>query len=63
LNSPDRSTNFRFQPEALHAIQEAVEASIISLYEDAYLCSTHAKRVTLFDQDINLARRIRGDAF
>lgn len=27
------------------------------------MCTTHAKRVTLFDQDIILARRIRGDAF
>lgn len=63
LNNPDRSGGFRFQPQALDAIQEAVETSIVSLYEDAYLCTIHAKRMTLFDQDVILARRIRGDAF
>jgi histone H3 len=47
----------------LQAIQEAVEASVVNLYEDAYLCTTHAKRMTLFDKDLILAKRIRGDAF
>jgi histone H3/H4 len=63
LNVPDRSRLIRFQPEALNAIQEAVESSIVNLYEDANLCSAHAKRVTIFDKDILLARKIRGDAF
>jgi histone H3/H4 len=60
---PNRERGIRFQPQALAAIQEAVESSIASLYEDANLCCSHAKRVTLFDRDVILARRIRGDAF
>lgn len=51
---------YRFQASALEALQEAAEAFIISLMEDGVLCSTHAKRVTLFPRDIQLARRIRG---
>ncbi|XP_053577970.1 histone H3-like centromeric protein A isoform X2 [Bombina bombina] len=38
----------------------AAEAFLVRLFEDAYLCSIHAKRVTLYVQDIQLARRIRG---
>ncbi|MCB0371199.1 MAG: hypothetical protein KDD45_17725 [Bdellovibrionales bacterium] len=35
----------------------------MSLLEDAYLCTNHARRVTLFPTDIALARRIRGEKF
>ena len=51
----------RIQAEALLALQEATESAITALFEDSYLCTTHAKRVTLFSADIQLARRIRGD--
>ncbi|RWW74466.1 hypothetical protein BHE74_00017588 [Ensete ventricosum] len=37
----------RWTPEALIAIQEAAEAHMIEMFEDAYLCAIHAKRVTL----------------
>jgi len=53
----------RFQPSALLAMQEACEAAVIGLLEDAYLCTHHAKRQTLFPSDIALARRIRGDKY
>jgi histone H3/H4 len=53
----------RFQPSALIALQEACEAAVVSLLEDAYLCTVHAKRVTLMPQDVALARRIRGDKY
>jgi histone H3/H4 len=36
---------------------------VINLLEDAYLCTHHAKRMTLFPADIALARRIRGDKY
>ena len=52
----------RFTPDALRALQEGCEAAVISLFEDAYLCTAHAKRVTLMPSDIKLARRIRGNA-
>ncbi|XP_013922535.1 PREDICTED: histone H3-like centromeric protein A [Thamnophis sirtalis] len=38
----------------------AAEAFLVHLMEDAYLCTLHAKRVTLHPRDIQLARRIRG---
>jgi histone H3/H4 len=56
-------TEFRFQSAALHALQEATEAAIVSLFEDANLCVAHARRVTCMSSDILLARRIRGERF
>ncbi|CAD5179734.1 unnamed protein product [Musa acuminata subsp. malaccensis] len=50
----------RWTPEALIAIQEATETYIQGLFEDAYLCTIHAKRVTLQQKDLQLARRICG---
>ncbi|XP_041759122.2 histone H3-like centromeric protein A isoform X1 [Coregonus clupeaformis] len=50
----------RWQVYALLALQEAAEAFLVLLFSDAYLCTIHAKRVTLFPRDIQLARRIRG---
>ncbi|NXQ73007.1 CENPA protein, partial [Quiscalus mexicanus] len=38
----------------------AAEAFMVRLLEDAYLCSLHAHRVTLFPKDLQLARRLRG---
>jgi histone H3/H4 len=53
-------TEYRWQAEAILALQEAAEAHLVSLFEDANLCTIHAKRVTLMVKDIQLARRIRG---
>lgn len=39
---------------------QAAEAFTVRLLEDAYLCSLHARRVTLFPKDLQLARRLRG---
>uniref|UniRef100_A0A4W2EWR2 Core Histone H2A/H2B/H3 domain-containing protein n=1 Tax=Bos indicus x Bos taurus TaxID=30522 RepID=A0A4W2EWR2_BOBOX len=47
-------------PQALLALQEAAEAFLVHLFEDAYLLSLHAGRVTLFPKDVQLARRIPG---
>lgn len=52
----------RFQSTALLALQEAAEAYIVGLFEDANLCTLHARRVTIFPKDIQLARRIRHEA-
>lgn len=52
--------DFRWQSHALMALQEAAEAYLIHLFEDAQLLAVHAKRVTIMKQDIQLARRIRG---
>lgn len=50
----------RFQSTALQALQEAAEAFLVHLFEDANLLAIHAKRVTIMQKDIQLARRIRG---
>ena len=53
--------DFRFQPSAVLALQEASEAYLVGLFEDANLCAIHARRVTIMIKDIQLARRIRGE--
>ncbi|KAJ7345887.1 hypothetical protein JRQ81_001837 [Phrynocephalus forsythii] len=55
-----RGVDIQWQAMALLALQEAAEAFLVYLMEDAYLCTIHAKRVTLYPRDIQLARRIRG---
>jgi histone H3 len=54
-------TDLRFQATAVLAIQEAAEAYLVGLMEDTNLCAIHAKRVTIFPKDIQLARRVRGE--
>uniref|UniRef100_A0A2K5IWM1 Histone H3-like centromeric protein A n=1 Tax=Colobus angolensis palliatus TaxID=336983 RepID=A0A2K5IWM1_COLAP len=55
-----RGVDFNWQAQALLALQEAAEAFLVHLFEDAYLLTLHAGRVTLFPKDVQLARRIRG---
>lgn len=55
-----RDMEFRWQSQAIQAIQEATEAFLVHLFEDTNLCAIHAKRVTIMQSDIQLARRIRG---
>ena len=50
----------RWQASAMLALQEAAEAHLVGLFEDANLCTIHARRVTIMPKDIQLARRIRG---
>ena len=57
----DYKSDVRFQSTALLALQEASEAYLVGLFEDANLCTIHAKRVTIMPKDIQLARRIRGE--
>ena len=50
----------RFEGNAFLALQEASEAVLIRVMEDANLCAIHAGRVTIMPKDIQLARRIGG---
>ncbi|KAM3073797.1 centromeric DNA-binding histone H3-like protein cse4 [Clarireedia jacksonii] len=50
----------RWQSQAIQALQESAEAFLVHLFEDTNLCAIHAKRVTIMQKDIQLARRIRG---
>lgn len=56
---PDGRKVDRFQLNALLALQEATEAYIIQVLEDANLAAVHAKRVTVMPKDIDLSKRIR----
>ena len=51
----------RFQNSAIGALQEAVEAYLVGLFEDTNLCAIHAKQITIMPKDIQLARCIRGE--
>lgn len=49
----------RWQSQAIMALQEATEAFLVNLFHDANLCAIHARRVTIQQKDIQLARRLR----
>jgi histone H3 len=51
---------YRWQGTAILALQEASEAHLVQLFEDANYCAIHGKRVTIMPKDLQLARRIRG---
>lgn len=51
----------RMSSSALEAIQEATESYVVNVLGDANLCTIHAKRVTLFPKDLQLAMRLRGE--
>ncbi|PSC68518.1 histone H3 [Micractinium conductrix] len=53
----------RWSVQGILALQEAAEAYLVGLMEDAQLCAIHAKRVTMFVKDMQLARRLRGDRY
>ncbi|KAK0512857.1 hypothetical protein JMJ35_004874 [Cladonia borealis] len=57
---PIDGQSLRWQSQAIQALQEAAEAFMVHLFEDTNLCAIHAKRVTIMQKDIQLARRIRG---
>lgn len=59
--SQDFISDLRFQGSAIAALQEASESYLVGLFEDTNLCAIHAKRVTIMNKDIHLARRIRGE--
>lgn len=56
----NRKSDLRFQSSAIGALQEAVEAYLVSLFEDTNECAIHAKRVTIQTKDMQLACRLRG---
>ena len=57
----DYKTDLRFQSAAILCLQEAAEAYLVRLFDDANLCAIHARRVTIMPKDIQLARQIRGE--
>lgn len=59
-NYHPRGRGFRWQSQAIQALQEAAEAFMVHLFEEAQICAIHAKRITSIQKDLQLARRIRG---
>ncbi|KAH8919776.1 histone-fold-containing protein [Atractiella rhizophila] len=59
-NDDGETVGLRWQSSAVQALQEASEAFLVHLFEDTNLCAIHAKRVTIMQRDLQLARRIRG---
>ena len=57
----DFKGRLNFASGAILALQEAVEAYLVGLFEDTNLCAIHAKHITIMLKDIQLARRIRGE--
>jgi len=53
--------DIRWQSSALKALQEASEAYLTHLFMDTNLCALHSHRVTIFPNDMELSRRIRGE--
>ena len=54
-------TDLHFQRSTIICLQEAAEAFLVSLMEDANLCTIHTKRVTIMPKDIQLACHIWGE--
>ncbi|VDL83515.1 unnamed protein product [Nippostrongylus brasiliensis] len=52
---------YRWQANALLALQEAAEVYLTCLFEDTNLAAIHARRVTIMPKDMQLVRRIRGE--
>ena len=50
----------RVQASAVMTLQEATEAMLVTMFEDANLLAIHAKRVTIRKEDLVLAARLRG---
>ena len=57
----DEKVEMCIQASAIYALQEASEAYLVYLFEDANLCAIHAKWVTIMPKDIQLAHHIRGE--
>ena len=53
--------NMHFQGCTIICLQEAAEAYIVGLMEDANLCTIHAKWVTIMPKDVQLAHHIWGE--
>ena len=57
----DFKMDLRWEAKAILCLQEAAEAYLVGLLQDANLCTIHAKRQTIMAKDIQIARRIRGE--
>ena len=59
----DHKDDVRFRPAAMDVLQEATEAYILSILQNANSIAIHSKRVTLMPKDIKLAVELRTGEF
>jgi len=59
IRTQGRDVSLRIQGQALYALQEATESYVVNMYEDTNLLALHAKRITVMDKDLRLARELR----
>ena len=57
----DYKTDLWFQSAAILCLQEAAEAYLVGLFDDANLCAIQTRRVTIMPKDILLERQIQGE--
>ncbi len=57
----DFKDDVRFSDKAINGMRVAIESHLICIFEESNLTAIHAKRITVFPKDIQLARRIRGE--
>lgn len=53
------SSGFRWQTNAIAALQEVAEAYIINLFEYSNIVAHNSKRITVMLRDMQVVRRIR----
>ena len=56
-----RKADARMQNSAVVAIQEAAQAYLVGLFQEANLIAIHSKRTTIAARDLRLVRRLHGD--
>lgn len=54
----ENNPHVRVTKKAIEALREAVEAKLVELFENTNLCAIHAKRTTINETDMRLARRV-----
>ncbi|KJH41086.1 core histone H2A/H2B/H3/H4 [Dictyocaulus viviparus] len=60
-NERNINEEYRWQANAVLALQEATEVYLTCMFEDTNLAAIHARRVTIMPKDMNLVRRLRGE--
>ena len=56
--APNYLCDVRFSPDALEALQEAAEAYLVEVFQNAQVLAIHAKRVTVMQNDIRIAHNV-----
>ena len=53
--------DLRYEAKAILCLQEAAEAYLVGLLEDANFCTIHAKTQMIMPKDIQIVHRIQGE--